>query len=559
LKKEAAKAAKKAAAAERAAKRDADKPAAEAADATDVSEGKYGKLPLIQSTEKTGRKFTRVEEVTTELNGQEVLVRGRAHQIRAKGNLAFVTIRQRQFTIQGVIAKSATVSKQFLKFIGDTTKESIIDVTGVVVLPKEKISTTQSDVELQIKTFHIVTAAATPLPVQIEDLSRDQPTLTAQKKEIQAIEKKLEEVKAKREAAAEGTEEHKQLKAEEDALVEQKSSAQKFVKVSRSVRLDNRILDLRTQANQAIFIIQSAVGQLFREFLYQNKFIEIHTPKLMGAASEGGANVFKLGYFESAAFLAQSPQLHKQMSIGSDFERVFEIGPVFRAENSLTHRHLCEFVGLDLEMAFNEHYHEVLDLLGELFVYIFENLESRFGKQLDTVRAQYPFKPLRFLKPTLRLQFPEAVKMLHEAGFTEMGEFDDLSTALERELGKLVSDKYETDFYILDKFPKAVRPFYTMPDPTNPNYTNSYDFFIRGEEIVSGAQRIHDPELLVSRCVELGIDPKSIENYTNAFRYGILPHAGGGIGLERVVMLFMGLKNIRQTSLFPRDPKRLQP
>jgi len=257
--------------------------------------------------------------------------------------------------------------------------------------------------------------------------------------------------------------------------------------------------------------------------------------------------------------LAQSPQLHKQMSIGSDFERVFEIGPVFRAENSLTHRHLCEFVGLDLEMAFNEHYHEVLDLLGELFVYIFENLESRFGKQLDTVRAQYPFKPLRFLKPTLRLQFPEAVKMLHEAGFTEMGEFDDLSTALERELGKLVSAKYETDFYILDKFPKAVRPFYTMPDPNNPNYTNSYDFFIRGEEIVSGAQRIHDPELLVSRCVELGIDPKSIENYTNAFRYGILPHAGGGIGLERVVMLFMGLKNIRQTSLFPRDPKRLQP
>jgi aspartyl-tRNA synthetase len=297
---------------------------------------------------------------------------------------------------------------------------------------------------------------------------------------------------------------------------------------------------------------------LFREFLFQNEFTEIHSPKLIGCASEGGAEVFKVTYFDSWAYLAQSPQLYKQMAICSDMERVFEIGPIFRAEKSFTHRHLCEFVGLDIEMAFNEHYYEVLDMLDGMFTYIFDHLSSRFAKELEIVNHQFPFAPLQYLKPTLRLSYKEGVAMLREAG-VQMGDLEDLSTANERKLGELVKLKYKTDFYILDKFPRAVRPFYTMPDPHNPDYTNSYDIFLRGEEIMSGAQRVHDAQLLTEQALAKGVKPESIKDYIDSFKYGAAPHAGGGVGLERMTMLYLGLKNIRSTSMWPRDPVRLTP
>jgi len=230
----------------------------------------------------------------------------------------------------------------------------------------------------------------------------------------------------------------------------------------------------------------------------------------------------------------------------------------FRAEKAFTHRHLTEFVGLDIEMAFNEHYHEVLDVLDGLFTSIFDGLAKRFAKELEIVGQQYPFEPLKYNIPSLRLKFPEAIAMLREAGET-IGDFDDLSTPSEKHLGKLVKEKYGVDFYILDRFPKAVRPFYTMPAPDDPNYSNSYDFFLRGEEIMSGAQRIHDPVLLAQRATECGVALEGIKDYVNAFKYGAPPHGGGGIGLERVVMLYLGLKNIRLTSMFPRDPNRTTP
>jgi aspartyl-tRNA synthetase len=295
--------------------------------------------------------------------------------------------------------------------------------------------------------------------------------------------------------------------------------------------------------------------------LYSKGFVEIHSPKFIGTASEGGANVFKCDYFDTKAYLAQSPQFYKQMGICADLERVFEIGPVFRAEYAFTHRHLCEFTGLDLEMAFHEHYHEVLDVIGDLFTFIFEGLEKRFAKQLDAVRQQYPFEPLKFKRPPLKLNFAEAVKLLNEKGNISppMDELEDFNTTNEKLLGKIVKDVYDTDFFIIDKFPKAVRPFYTMPDPNDGRWSNSYDFFLRGEEILSGAQRIHDSELLGQRAKECGVDVEKIKDYVESFKYGILPHAGGGIGLERVVMFYLGLKNIRYTSMFPRDPKRLTP
>ena len=247
----------------------------------------------------------------------------------------------------------------------------------------------------------------------------------------------------------------------------------------------------------------------------------------------------------------------------ADFERVFEVGPVFRAENSNTHRHMTEFTGMDLEMTFEEHYHEVLDVLSDLFVFIFAELKKRYAKEIEIVRKQYPVEDFKLPADgkMVRLNYKEGIEMLRAAGKTELSDCEDLSTENEKLLGKLVRDKYDTDFYILDKFPLEIRPFYTMPDPENPKYSNSYDFFMRGEEILSGAQRIHDHDLLKERMEFHGLstEDEGLKDYVDAFSYGCAPHAGGGIGLERVVMFFLDLKNIRRASLFPRDPKRLRP
>jgi aspartyl-tRNA synthetase len=174
------------------------------------------------------------------------------------------------------------------------------------------------------------------------------------------------------------------------------------------------------------------------------------------------------------------------MALCADMDRVFEIGPVFRAENSNTNRHLCEFTGLDMEMTIKEHYFEVLDVLADMFVYIFKNLESRFKKELNVISAQYPFEDFKCKEPVVRLHFRDGVKMLSEAG-VKQAPLEDLSTETEKALGKLVKEKYDTDFYMLYGYPANARPFYTMLDPTDSNYTNSYDFFMRGEEITSGA------------------------------------------------------------------------
>src|SRR5690606_12741406 len=203
--------------------------------------------------------------------------------------------------------------------------------------------------------------------------------------------------------------------------------------------------------------------------------------------------------------------------------KVFEIAPMFRAENSMTHRHMTEFIGLDLEMAFESHYHEVLGTIEDMFVYIVKGLSTRFKEEIKTIRQQYPVREFKFPADgkILRLTFSEGIKLLREDG-RELDDYEDLSTADERRLGELIFAKYDTDFYVLDKFPLAVRPFYTMPDPTNPKYSNSYDFFMRGEEILSGAQRIHDPTLLKERMKEFGVDPESpgLKDYVDAFKYG---------------------------------------
>eukprot|EP01091_Cochliopodium_minus_P009757 TRINITY_DN2473_c0_g1_i1.p1 TRINITY_DN2473_c0_g1~~TRINITY_DN2473_c0_g1_i1.p1 ORF type:complete len:583 (-),score=249.74 TRINITY_DN2473_c0_g1_i1:91-1818(-) len=517
----------------------------------------FGNSPLNRSQSKERKNYTKISNLSKKDVGQQVLIRGRVLASRGAGNLTFIVIRQRVHTLQAVVAKTDLIPKEMVLFAKRIPVESIVDFYGEIgsldeVENVETIeSCTQKEIELRV-TKIFVSSEAQPLPIQILDCSVPRSIIKKQKQDILEISKQIEILKENKESTEE-------IKNQILELEDRKSKTMKYVSISRKVRLDNRVIDLRTLANQALFRLQSAVCLLFRNFLIEKDFTEIHSPKIISAASEGGANVFPVTYFEQKAYLAQSPQLYKQMAICGDFDRVFEIGPVFRAENSNTHRHLTEFVGLDIEMAFNDHYHEVLDVLGEMFVHIFDRLGGGFYKsELEAIDKQFGFQPLKYQNPTLRLEFPEGIKLLRENG-VKIGDYDDLSTEQEKFLGKLVKEKYDTDFYFLDRFPTLIRPFYTMVSPDDPNYTNSYDFFLRSEEITSGAQRIHDSKLLEERALHHGIKIEQIQSYIDSFKYGAPPHAGCGIGLERMVMLYTGVGNIRNTSLFPRDPSRLNP
>ncbi|PWZ02475.1 aspartyl-tRNA synthetase [Testicularia cyperi] len=521
-KKRAAKAEKERLKAEKAAKLAAEKAAREAAD-VDFASQNYGKLPLNMSQERTGRTFTKIADISPERDGEHIVLSARVQTSRApSAKLVFLTFRQGVDCIQATLAQAPEkVSRQMTKWAAGLAAETIVLIEGTIAKtpkPVESATVTVKEAEIKISKIHSTSEIAfEQLPFGVDDATRSEA-------EIQASQQ----------------------------------TDRPLPPIALDTRLDNRVLELRTTTNQAIFRLTHGVCKLFREYLDGLDFVEIHSPKLQGAATESGASVFKVSYFKGQAFLAQSPQLAKQMAIAADFGRVYEIGPVFRAEDSNTHRHMTEFTGLDLEMAFEEHYHEVVDVLDGLFTFIFRELPKRYRKEIDAVKRQFPCEEFLLPEKTVRLQYKDAIALLRENG-KELEDLEDLSTEMERTLGGLVREKYKTDFFMLDKFPLQIRPFYTMPDPADPKYSNSYDFFMRGQEILSGAQRVHDATFLEKRMGEFGIPVESMKHYVEAFRLGCPPHAGGGIGLERVVMFYLGLGNIRRASMFPRDPKRLDP
>ncbi|WFD31277.1 aspartate--tRNA ligase [Malassezia sp. CBS 17886] len=509
--------------AEKAARLAAEQATRQAAE-VDFAADSYGTLPMNQSHSKDNVQLVAIEDIHPDRDGQRITLQARLQTSRApSAKLVFVTLRQNMHCVQATLAQTPEkVSRQMTKWAAGVTPESIVQVEGTIArVPKpiESASVTVKDAEIKIARMFVVAPVTWEgqIPFYVDDATRSEADIEASQ-----------------------------------------NTPRPLPPIALDTRLDNRVLDLRTPTNQAIFRLNHGVCRLFREFLDNNGFIEIHTPKLQGAATESGASVFKLGYFKGDAFLAQSPQLAKQMAIAADFGRVYEIGPVFRAEDSNTPRHMTEFTGLDLEMAFQDHYHEVADLINQLFLFIFREVPKRYGRELAAIRRQFPAEEFLVPDAPVRLHFQEGVQMLRDAGY-EVSDLDDLSTETERVLGRLVRDKYKTDFYMLDKFPLNIRPFYTMPDPEDQRYSNSYDFFMRGQEILSGAQRVHDAKLLEERLAAANIPVSAMQHYVDAFRLGTPPHAGGGIGLERVVMLYLGLGNIRRASLFPRDPKRLAP
>lgn len=356
-----------------------------------VGQDNFGDTKMIQSHETvTNKKWVKVDHLTPALSGQTVLVRGYLQTSRDVGKGVFVLLRSTLYTVQGVAFQGDKVSQDMVKYMAGLQLESVVDMEGVVTVPDNPVeSATQKMVEIQITGFHCISKSKQALPFLMEDACRPD-----EKKESDVGEY-IEDEEVQRE---DGT-----------------------ITVSQKTRLDNRWLDLRTPANQAIFRIESMIGCLFRECLIKKDFIEVHTPKMIAGASEGGADVFTLNYFGQEACLAMSPQLHKQMAAAcSGFERVFTTGPVFRAENSNTRRHLCEFTGFDLEMAIDEHYDEVLDVFSDLFIHIFDGINERCKAEVERVREQHPFEDLKYLRPTLKLTYAEGCALLREAGVDQV-------------------------------------------------------------------------------------------------------------------------------------------
>ncbi|XDG06983.1 hypothetical protein ABKA04_006598 [Annulohypoxylon sp. FPYF3050] len=423
--------------------------------------------------------------------GSEVNFRARIHtQRRLSQALTFLLFRNQTDSIQGVLSHA---SPHMIRWVQRLNPESLVHVTGTLQKPKEPIaSATLSDIEVLVYSIHLVNPA--------NDLPFDnyEPP---------------------------------------DALRQ---------------RLSGRVVDLRHPSNQAIFRVRSMIVRKFRKSLEDQGFLEIQTPKLQPAATESGSEVFKVKYFGRTAFLAQSPQLPKQMVISADFKKVYEIGPVFRAENSNTHRHLTEYTGLDIEMSLRKSYREIIEVIDKFLKAIFIAVQSM--PELENVRERWPSKDLVWLDETLIIPFTEGIQMLRDDG-REVEE-EDLSTRDEMRLGELVKEKYQTDYYILDKFPANARPFYTHK-AEDPKWTNSFDIFLRGQEICTGGQRIHDAKDLRMSMAESKISEQGMEEYLSAFDYGAPPHGGAGLGLERIVMLLLQLDDVRNASLFPRDPKSL--
>ena len=321
------------------------------------------------------------------------------------------------------------------------------------------------------------------------------------------------------------------------------------VECELDTRLDARFMDIRRPSVLAAFEIESAVLQCLRSYFYQKGVTEVFTPKIVAAATEGGTDLFPISYFEKEAFLNQSPQLYKQMLMSAGMDRVFEIGPIFRAEEHDTRRHLNEAISIDIEISFADD-KAVMEILEEAvagaYSYVAEN--CRYQLEVLGLDLQVPKLPFK------RITYTEALGLAGEKAGVKMQWGDDLDTETERFLGETIGEHY-----FLTDWPSSIKPYYTLPYEDKPEVCRGFDLMHPRMELASGAQRVHDYSQLVERIIGKGLDPDGFEFYLKAFRYGMPPHAGWGLGLSRLVMTMLKLENIRDAVLFPRDRRRLVP
>jgi len=317
--------------------------------------------------------------------------------------------------------------------------------------------------------------------------------------------------------------------------------------------LDHRVLSLRNPRVRAVFTVQSEILEGFRRFLRAEGFTEVQTPKIVATGTEGGAELFPVRYFDKPAYLAQSPQFYKQMLVGSGFERVYEIGHVFRAERHNTSRHLNEFVSLDLEMGFIDSLEDLLRLEERLLNSIFRHLEETCAAELRLFGVTLPS-----IGSIPRLKVSEIAEILKREYGKELPD-GSLDTEGERLIGEYAETKLESPFVYATHFPATARPMYSLPDPEDPSITHTFDLLFKGMEMNSGGMRINDHRQLADNMRKFGLNPDDFESYLEVFRYGMPPHGGFAIGLERLTVKVLGLENIREASLFPRDRDRLSP
>lgn len=322
---------------------------------------------------------------------------------------------------------------------------------------------------------------------------------------------------------------------------------------SLETKLALRPVSLRNLRERAKFKIQEGIVRAFREFLFAQDFTEIRTPKIVSRGAEGGANVFRLNYFNKKAELGQSPQFYKQTMVGV-YDRVFEVAPVFRAEKHNTTRHLNEYVSLDLEMGYIHSFEDVMAMETGFLQYMMELLKQDYQKELEMLEVTLPE-----LTQIPQVRFDKAKELAAEKYGRKIRNPFDLEPEEEALIGRYFKEEYDSDFVFVTHYPSKKRPFYAMDDPADQRFTLSFDLLYKGLEITTGGQRIHDYQMILDKMAKRGMDPEDIRDYLMIFRYGMPPHGGLGIGLERLTMRLLDEQNIRETALFPRDVTRLEP
>ncbi|KAI5190508.1 aspartyl-tRNA synthetase [Nematocida sp. AWRm77] len=462
-----------------------------------------------------GPKKRHVSEMEKTAEGEKVSLYGHLLAIRPVGkNKAFLVLRQGMHTIQGVFSKGPGDTEEVLGRIRGLPVESYIKIEGTAVRTKTPVtSCTVSKTEVKVEGVEEISRAEA-LPFHLKDVQ-----WTAQERK-----------------------ENPELPS-----------------VKYASRLNHRYVDLRSVETRSIFRVYSAVTNLFREYLLQKEYLEVRSPKLLSGSSEGGADVFEVSYFGGKATLAQSPQLYKQMAIIGGMEKVFEIGACYRAENSNTGRHLTEFTGVDLECELQDGTY--VDLIKEIYGmlrHVITTVQETHCMELSAISSITGVSVATVVPecPTI-LTFKECADILREIG-REGSYHADMGTEDERELGAEVRRRYGTDLFVVTEYPESARPFYTSLCP-DVQYTQSFDFILKGEEISSGAERIHQKDVLIQRVKEKGLSLGGLQSYIDAFSFGTPRHGGCGIGLERVIKLITGVGDIHKCSMFPRDPTRLTP